>query len=652
MNNNVNKKTTELWAFLLLCFSLVCTFIVYIPGLSGPFLFDDISNLEPLNRNGGVSSLSDVLAFVFGNESGSLGRPVSMLSFLLNDNAWPGESFSYKYTNVMIHLINGLLLFYLSFRLIMTQVDSRRTALLLALFVSSAWMSNPFNVSTVLYTVQRMAQLSMLFALLAMIFYLVGRLRIQRNESGGFFYVSCVAPLCCFLAMFSKENGVLAFLLIICLEFIFFRGSVRSRSWIKTYRLLYLAPFVAFCSYLVFSFDRLSAGYRFRDFSMTERLLTQPRVVLDYVEQTLGLRSIGRGLFHDDFVVSSSLVQPLSTAIAIVVIISIFSGCLLLRKKAPLVAFGGLFFLAAHSLESTFIPLEMYFEHRNYLPMCGIFIAISGLLLAISKLSLPVYRFFFVLLSLFYVPGGLAVTHQSAGLWGNDFDLYTMWATEHPKSLRAQRHYGGFLGRTEFWSYEAMDVLQDAYLLHPSSVSLPITMLVLECRYGSKSGVTIADIEGRLHNNEENGAVMIALTALSKEYFYKGCEVGASESDIAELLWTAAHDSSLRAKYASHVMYILVEYYKENRDLNRTILTLEALSKLDSSYGPELQKGYYLYTAGLYDEALIAVKEAYVRDANRKKPYLYPSSKSSIEKLEMLIMTETRKKTSVNNNDY
>ena len=323
-----------------------------------------------------------------------------------------------------------------------------------------------------------------------------------------------------------------------------------------------------------------------------------------------------------------------------------------LRNKAPLVAFGGLFFLAAHSLESTFIPLEMYFEHRNYLPMFGVFICIAGLLLAVGQLSKQIYRFSLVLLSLIYVPGGLAVTHQTAALWGNDFDLYTMWATEHPNSLRAQRHYGGFLGRTEFWSYEAMDVLQDAYVLHPNSVSLPITMLVLECRYGSKSGVTIADIEDRLHNNEENGAVMIALKALSKEYLYKDCEVGASESDIANLLWTAAHDSTLRAKYAAHVLYILVEYYKENRDLNKTILTLEALSKLDSSYGPELQKGYYLYTAGLYDEALIAVKEAYARDANRKKPSLYPSSKKSIEKLETLIMAETKKARSVNNNDY
>lgn len=651
MIKQANTKVLALWAFFLLGISIASTFFAYFPGLNGPFLFDDFPNLQPLNRNGGVSSISDAMVFILGNESGSLGRPISMLSFLLNDNAWPSASFSYKYTNLMLHLVNGLLLFYLSFRLILTQTEDRRLGVFLAAFVCSAWLANPFNVSTVLYVIQRMAQLSTLFALLAMNLYLVGRLRIQRQASGGYFFIVFLVPCLCLLSILSKENGVLVFLFIIFLEFIFFHELTRTKRFTAAFRIFYVAPLMAFLVYLVSNFDRFADGYRYRDFSMYERLLTQPRVLVDYTIQTLGLKSIGGGIFHDDFLYSSSLVQPLSTFLAAAFWIVVICVCVLLRRKAPLIAFGGGVFLIGHSLEASFIPLEMYFEHRNYLPMCGIFIALAGFLLKCIAYSRTLFCVSSLLLSILYVPGGLAVTHQSASLWGNDFDLYTMWATEHPGSLRAQRHYGGYLGRTELWAYEAMDILHDSYQLHPESVSLPIKMLVQECRYGYASGVTIKDISSRLQNNEENGAVVIALQELADAYFEKGCEVGASEVEIAELLWMAALESSLRRQYKAKILFILVEFYKKNGNLDRTIAALDAISKLDSSYAPALQKGYFLYTAGLYEDALLAVKDAYVKDRNRKKAWLYSSNSKSIESLENLIMMEITISTQAKNHE-
>ncbi len=45
-----------------------------------------------------------------------------------------------------------------------------------------------------------------------------------------------------------------------------------------------------------------------------------------------------------------------------------------------------LFFLVGHSMESSLYPLEMVYEHRNYLPGCMVVLAIAvGLIVAVSN---------------------------------------------------------------------------------------------------------------------------------------------------------------------------------------------------------------------------------------------------------------------------
>ena len=74
------------------------------------------------------------------------------------------------------------------------------------------------------------------------------------------------------------------------------------------------------------------------------------------------------GLHHDDFVISKTLLSPWTTLPAIAGLLALAVGALVLRKKHPLITFGIVFFFVAHALESTIIPLEIAFEHRNYLP--------------------------------------------------------------------------------------------------------------------------------------------------------------------------------------------------------------------------------------------------------------------------------------------
>ncbi|MCH8265293.1 MAG: hypothetical protein IIC10_07825, partial [Proteobacteria bacterium] len=81
-------RTAILQGIALLVLLLITTWI-YWPGLSGPFLLDDYENLNPLGAGAGVMDLQSMLTFVFGNHSGPSGRPVAMLSFLIDGQNWP-----------------------------------------------------------------------------------------------------------------------------------------------------------------------------------------------------------------------------------------------------------------------------------------------------------------------------------------------------------------------------------------------------------------------------------------------------------------------------------------------------------------------------------------------------------------------------------
>ena len=167
----------------LLGWAMVLLFVVvaYWPGLAGPFLLDDFGTLPALGDYGGVVDWETFKAFVLGGTSGPTGRPLSLLTFLADANNWPAESLPFKRTNLFIHMLNGIALGVLmTFVLRCVGVEQRRIPWI-ALVSAAVWMLHPFLVSTTLYIVQRMAQLSTLFVFAGLALYLHGRLQSISN---------------------------------------------------------------------------------------------------------------------------------------------------------------------------------------------------------------------------------------------------------------------------------------------------------------------------------------------------------------------------------------------------------------------------------------------------------------------------------------
>ena len=190
------RTKTKLVTLIFWFGAILIAALVYWPGLSGSFLFDDIPNLKTLGFQGGVSDWNTFIAYVTGGFSGPTGRPISLLTFLLDANNWPADPYSFKRTNLFLHLTNGSLLFVLIYKVFLLSPKSEfRTptaALWVAGFCAAAWMLHPYLVSTTLYVVQRMAMLSTFFCFAGLIAYIHGRQLTQSQPRAGYIWMSIV----------------------------------------------------------------------------------------------------------------------------------------------------------------------------------------------------------------------------------------------------------------------------------------------------------------------------------------------------------------------------------------------------------------------------------------------------------------------------
>src|ERR1051325_8574616 len=99
----MNRADAKQLAFVAI--ALLATALAYWPALRGPFLFDDLRNLPLLARAGGIVDWPTFALWTFGGTAGGFGRPLAMATFLLNDVGWPSDPWSFKYTNLMLHLL-------------------------------------------------------------------------------------------------------------------------------------------------------------------------------------------------------------------------------------------------------------------------------------------------------------------------------------------------------------------------------------------------------------------------------------------------------------------------------------------------------------------------------------------------------------------
>ncbi|GAB6041989.1 hypothetical protein JCM17961_26650 [Endothiovibrio diazotrophicus] len=444
----MRRATTPVW---LLAPLLLIVYLLYQPGLSGGFVFDDggsitenewikIDRLTPAALQGAAGSF----------HGSPFGRPLVMLTFALDHLAAGLDPAQFKRTNLLIHLANGGLLFVLAMLIlealrrrgaVAPAVDlSPRRIRWLALLVTALWLLHPLALTSVLYVVQRMTSLAALFSLVALALYLWGRLRLLDRRAG-WPLIALSLGVATPLAVLSKENALLIPLFLLLVEWLilgFSAPAPQRRRLSGLFTVLVGLPALAVALYLLGHPALITGGYAGRPFSLAERVMTEGRVLWFYL-RLIVLPSVSQmGLFHDDFPLSRSLFDPWITLPALVGLVALVLAALWWRRRAPLFAFGVLFFCAGHLMESTVFPLEIAHEHRNYLPMIGILLAVAYYAthptVVASRARMATVALLVALLA--------QLTWVRVGLWSDPWQQSVAEATYHPDSPRAQFELG------------------------------------------------------------------------------------------------------------------------------------------------------------------------------------------------------------------
>lgn len=426
--------------FYLLTGLILLSVFSYLPALNGDFYHDDRPNLLE-NKSVQIEKLNaETLAnAAFSSHAGKLKRPISMTSFALNYYFFGNQPFSFKVVNVAIHIIIGCLIFYFSY-LIKKQVSAtgrEKESLIFALIVTSLWLLHPLHVSTVAYIVQRMAMLSAMFSILAVIFYIIGRSKLAiYNYHGIWFFAGSAASI--ILALLSKENGILTIPLIILTECIIFRFQPSNCTPIKVVKFAFLIGIVFTLAIVAYYFSHLKEfilrGYSSREFTLEERLYTQIRALILYIKWLVAPNIQELGLFHDDIPISKSFTQPISTLISAATLVVALITSFFVRKRYPIFIFGLSWYLCAHALESSIISLEMIYEHRNYLPSIGIIFIFAELITIILNTTNKKT----ILAITFAIPALLSFTTiLRTNQWSDVVNFSYYEALHHPNSYRA-----------------------------------------------------------------------------------------------------------------------------------------------------------------------------------------------------------------------
>lgn len=558
---------------------LAAGFIVYQPGLSGAFDFDDFPNIVS-NQHLQMSALTlhQLLAAAFSSHAGPLYRPIAMASFALNRYFTGLDPYWFKLTNVLIHLGCGALMIVFS-RLLLSSYRGRRAPWLsaarvqwVALLVAAAWIVHPLNLTAVLYVVQRMVSLASLFMLGAMCLYVLGRQRQLAGRSG-WALIWLGTPLVAALGLFTKEIGVLVPLYLVVVEGVVFRFRNARGTLdrpIAAYFLFGLAIPVALAigweawhlSGVIHSFDG-------RPFTLTERLMSEARVMMLCVKWTLIPNIKALSLYHDDFAVSTGLLTPPMTLISLIGMAALFAAAWLLRRRAPLATLGILWFFAGHALESTIIPLELIHEHRNYLADYGILLAVISLLLLPRA---PAYKLLRLGGAVGLVFAGLlaGVTYTRASQWGNNVTQAYYEAAHHPASPRATYAYGSVLadlvmrGNTQY-ADEAYKALEQARQVSPDNVMPDAALIIMTASlHRPIRPEWVADAAHRLHDYKPTPEAVDSLARL-EECEQQDCKLSKAQMmHLFDAALSNPHISRHGQRYAD-TLTIKINYMTHQR---------------------------------------------------------------------------------------
>ncbi len=453
------QNETSLSPFRKKIFAVFVLFLLILIPYSNTFQsawhFDDAANILQ-NRAIRLTEFSkdgiEKTLFAMYEREGKVYRPVAFLSFAFNHLFGEYRVFGYHVVNITIHYIASLSLFLFLLQVLnlpLLKAKYGPNSYSIALLATAFWAINPIQTQAVTYIVQRMASMAGMFYILSMFFYVKGRVAERSFNKFVFFLLALLSGL---LAICTKENALMLPISILLLDLYLFQGltwgKIKKNAMIFiTLLLVLLILALSLYGPSILDLTRFLKPYAYRGFTLTERLLTEPRVILFYVSLLLYPIPSRLSLSHD-IAVSHNLIDPPTTLVALIILAAFIVLILIKSKKWPFISYCGLFFLLNHVLESSVYPLELSFEHRNYLPSMLFFapiaiFAIKSLYFFSNKRTMHFILAAFIALLLISEGNG---TFLRNAIWKTGESLWLDVVEKNPTSPRAHHNLGMYYG--------------------------------------------------------------------------------------------------------------------------------------------------------------------------------------------------------------
>jgi len=440
------QSPRDIYLFTLKALMLGCivflSFFIYSNNLTGPFFFDDEHNIQN-NSHIRLTRLTWDGIKRAGLKSPETNRPVANISFALNYYFHSYYVVGYHLVNILIHIITGLLLFLfikttLNLPLLRFRYESSEWIPYLAALI---WLVHPIQTQSVSYIVQRMNSMMAMFYILSLWLYARARLAESKRNKGALF-AGCI--LSGILALGTKETAATLPFFIYLYEWFFFQDL--SRDWLKRnlfyfIGLLILLTAIALLYLDAHPLEKILSGYTFRNFTLTQRVLTEFRVVIFYISLLIFPHSSRLNLDHD-FPLSYSLIDPLTTLLSIVIIAGLIGLALYLAKKERLVSFCLFWFFGNLVIESSVIGLEIVFEHRTYLP--SMLAVLPAVILANRYIG---QKWVKVAAVCSVVMVCSTWTYERNSMWNNEVAFWDDCVKKSPQKARPHNNLGNALKR-------------------------------------------------------------------------------------------------------------------------------------------------------------------------------------------------------------
>jgi protein O-mannosyl-transferase len=469
---------------------LILGILIYSNTFNIPFAFDDITSIS------NNSIIKDV-RHIIDQQNIYNNRLVGYLTFALNYEMHELNVAGYHIFNLLIHLLNALLVYWLMMLTFKTPYASfylRNNVLRtsdpyrwIPLFTALLFVSHPIQTQAVTYIVQRFASLTTLFYLVSMVTYIKARCSDPlKKVRYAFFAASIISAV---LAMRTKEIAFTLPVMVFLYEFIFFQANIKKRM-LYLFLLLPLLLTMLIIPVSMMLTKNGSAGVRgideltmmagSVDVSRWDYLNTQFRVIVTYI--SLLFFPINQNLDYDYPIYRTFFTPPVF--LSFFVLWGVFcSGIYLLYRSYKsgqencfwyrLIAFGIFWFFVTLSVESSFIPImDVIFEHRLYLPSVGFFIAImSGIVfiyVGSANKAKVIAKVFIPLMILIVI--SLSMTAYARNMvWSDEVTLWEDVVKKSPDKIRPHYNLGTAYqeqGRLD----EAVKEYQTAINLQPDLV--------------------------------------------------------------------------------------------------------------------------------------------------------------------------------------